>query len=203
MKKILTTLAFAAITLCAAAQVKAPTEWGVRAGLNLMTYSGFENSSDTKYPLSPGFYAGVFAEWPQIYQDFGLRAEVNFATQGCKSQAKDMDFIFIMRSYNILVPVMAQYAFLDGKLKVMAGPQVGLCLGGKNIAKSGGDSDTDKWDKNTPNTFDFSLVFGADYMITAQLGVELRYDLGLTNTFADTSVIYANRGLQIGALYKF
>ena len=203
MKKILTTLAFAAITLCAAAQVKAPTEWGVRAGLSLMTYSGFESSSEYSYPLSPGFYVGAFAEWPQVYQDFGLRAEVNFATQGCKFRAKNEDYIFIMRSYNILVPVMAQYAFLDGRLKVMAGPQLGLCLGGKDIDKSSGITTTDKWDKDRPNTFDLSLVFGADYMIMEQLGVELRYDLGLTNVFSDKSVNYANRGLQLGLLYKF
>lgn len=205
MKKLFISLALAVLAVSASAQISKPVSWGFRGGLNLTGYTNQTPNNEYSFPPLLGFYLGAVAEWNDVFSNFGIRAELDFAAQGAEMKAKVEDAIFIERNYNLLVPVMLEYAFLDDKLRVMAGPQLGLCLGGSSTAKSAGTSVKESWDKNDYNTFDFSLVFGAEYMFIDCLGVELRYDLGLTSVFASSnkSTCYGNHGLQVGAIYKF
>ena len=60
--------------------------------------------------------------------------------------------------------------------------------------------------------FDFSLVVGAQYKLTANIGVDARYNIGLTNVFPTlkndegevTREGFGKQGvLQIGVFYQF
>lgn len=205
MKKIIIFLAFAILALSANAQDLKPATWGVRAGADFMYLSGYKANNDYSFPPLVGFYAGAFAEWNDVFDKFGIRAELNYAGEGNKEKAKTKDVISINRANYLLIPVMLEYAFLEDKLHVLAGPQIGICMGGNTNVKSGGVSTKSAWDKNSYNTFDFSLVFGAEYMFLENIGAELRYDLGLTSIFTASkeSTCRANRGFQLGLVYKF
>lgn len=205
MKKLIISLAFAILALSAGAQEYKPATWGVRAGANFMYLSGYRATNEVAFPALVGGYAGVFAEWNNLFDNFGIRAELNYAAQGNQSKGKATDKITINRSNYLLVPVMLEYGFFENKLHVLAGPQLGICMGGSTKIMSEGRSEKTAWDKNYYNTFDFSLVFGVEYMFIDHLGVEARYDLGLTSVVAasESSTCRANRGFQVGLAYKF
>lgn len=203
MKKIILSLAIAAIALSAGAQtVKVPASWGVRAGLNLSSFGVKADPDHISYPPKPGFYAGAFAEWENIVDYFGLRVEADLSTLGDKEYSKAVDEARLTNnSVNLLIPVMAQYGFMDGRLNVMAGPQLGFCFGGSS--KDEFTSTKVNWEGSDFNTVDFGFVFGADFMLTTKIGVEARYNLGLTPVLKERKKTSANRALSIGVFYQF
>ena len=204
MKKIILSLAIAAIAFSAGAQtVKVPASWGVRAGLNLSTYAAKENPDNFSYALKPGFYVGAFAEWENIVDYFGLRVEANVSTLGEKYSVASDHLKATSNSVNLLIPVMAQYGFIDGRLNVMAGPQLGFCFGGADTIKSDFDTVKTSWKSDHFKTVDFAIVFGADFMLTTKIGVEARYNLGLTPTLVGRGNSSRNRALSIGVFYQF
>ena len=60
MKKILMTVAFAALAIAGA---NAQTKFGVRAGLNLADVAIKENDVKGETKIRPSFYAGALAEF--------------------------------------------------------------------------------------------------------------------------------------------
>jgi len=205
MKKLIITLALAIVAFSVNAQEIKPATWGVRAGANFMFFSGYHANNDYSFPPLVGVYAGAFAEWNNVFSNFGIRAELDYAAQGSKMKGKVEDYIFNQRGHYLNIPVMLEYAFLENRLRVMAGPQLGICLGGGDTLKEGGKTLKTSWEKSHYNSFDFSLAFGAEYMFIDHLGVELRYDLGLTSAISASaeSTCRANRGFQLGLVYKF
>ena len=203
MKKIILSLAFAALALSASAQaVKVPASWGVRAGLNLSSFGVKADPDHISYPPKPGFYAGAFAEWENIVDYFGLRVEANISTLGDREVSKvDDQMRFTHSSFNLLIPVMAQYGFMDGRLNVMAGPQLGFCFGGSGKEELLGEKHA--WESSKFNTVDFAFAFGADFMLTTKIGLEARYNLGITPVLKDRKKTSANRALSIGIFYQF
>lgn len=205
MKKLFIALAFAVLAISAGAQGFQPAVWGVRAGVDFMRHSGYKSTNELSFPPLAGVYAGALAEWDNVFSKFGVRVELDYAATGNKTKAKAEDYIKINRTHYLVLPVMLEYGFLENDLRVMAGPQLGLCLGGSTKIKSGGVTDKTAWSKDSYNTFDFSVVFGVEYMFMDQLGVELRYNLGITSVLAASvsSTCRANRGFQLGLVYKF
>ena len=103
----------------------------------------------------------------------------------------------------INVPVLIEYKLLGGNLALMAGPQLGYCLG-KTVKNVTGDTTTStKADKDNYNAFDAGVTIGATYMVIPNVGIDLRYNLGLTNTGTDSDNVMNNRVLSIGACYMF
>jgi len=205
MRKLFITLALAILTVSVSAQEHKPANWGVRAGANFMFLSGYQANNDYAFPPLVGVYAGAYAEWNNVFSNFGIRAELDYAAQGNKKKGKVIDYCGINRGHYLNIPVMLEYAFLENRLHVMAGPQLGICLGGATSLKADGKTINEPWSKSDYNTLDLSLVFGAEYMFIDHLGVELRYDLGLTSLAAASveSICRANRGFQLGLVYKF
>lgn len=200
MKKIITILA--ALSLCASAYALMPT-FGARAGLNLSRMSNFKNDSQISYPAKPGLYVGVTSEFEGLLGMMDLRVEAYMSGQGQRMKSKSIDEINTLKLTYLNIPVLAQYKVLDDRLSVFAGPELGICFGGKNVNRAGKTVQKTKLDRNEYSRFDFALVLGAEYEIAKGFGVELRFDLGLTNALANTAKTYANRSLQLGATYKF
>lgn len=202
MKKFILTLALIAVAFSVKAQAPVPANWGIRAGLTLTTYSSntYELSTISN-PLQPGFYIGGFADWEKVVGNFGVSIEADFTTMGQRGKDSATGIIYSRTGYHLLIPAIAKYGFLDGRLHVGVGPQLGICFGGKDKTRSGNSTAYVNWDKSDFNVFDFAFVFSADFMITTKIGVEARYNLGLTNNFRNVGS--ANRGLEFGVFYQF
>ena len=77
---------------------------------------------------------------------------------------------------------------------------------------TGDNTNTQKDVVEDYNSFDLSLALGAQYKITANIGVDARYNIGLTNVFPaekndDGEVVKEGWGkqgvLQVGVFYEF
>lgn len=201
MKKIILTLASLAIAASAFAQVSV----GLRAGAN---YAGVRNVDNDREFLTgvPGIYAGVAVQYSldDVVLGLGIRGEVNYSMQGYQFKFTQYDKNKTTLNY-INIPLMAEYSFFDGALSVMAGPQIGFSLGGtfKSVVEGGSTSAKNKesLDDNIINNVDFGFALGATYMFAYNLGIDLRYNPGMTNIFNDGKI--KNNVFSAGILYKF
>lgn len=194
MKKLVITLVAMTIAATSFAQVN----FGVRAGSGTanLTHAFGDNAKSAM-----NLYAGAFADFDlyDVAEGFGIRPEFYLSLQG--GAGKAFDIRTKARSYALNIPVMARYKFLSDQIALMVGPQFGFCLGGKTVTKSEGEKNVLKWDADEYKEFDFGFVFGGDVMVTENIGVEIRYNLGLTDLVEyETS---QNRVFQLGVCYVF
>lgn len=200
MKKIITIIA--ALSLCASAYALMPT-FGARAGLGLSRISNLNTEPGFSYSMRPSIYFGVTSEFEGLLGPMDLRVEAYLAGQGQRMKSKTEDIVRIWRTTYLNIPVLAQYKVLDDRLSLMAGPQLGICFGGKFVTKSGKTVEKTKMGRDDYSRCDFGLVLGANYDIAYGFGAEVRIDVGLSNAMKNTAKTFANRSLQIGVTYKF
>jgi len=163
MKKIiLTAIAVMAFAFTNAQQ----TSFGVKGGLNLTTFSG-GNYYDAKSLV--GFQVGGFAEI-KVIERLSIQPEVLFSTQGAKLDGGSFGDFDTKLNY-INVPVLAKF-YITKQFTVEAGPQIGFLVS----AKSEGDDVKDSF-----KSVDTGFNFGVGYNFTENLGVGLRYTVGLSN----------------------
>jgi len=205
MKKVILSIALAAISCASFAQ-----NFGVKAGAN---FSSVADNDNVKPIL--GCYIGGVADLSLPVANLGLRIEPAYSMQGFNYE--DVTLLNVTtKSHDhfdyINVPVMLEYKLLGGDLALMAGPQVGFCLGIENETTIG-DNDPAKTtlDKDDYNALDFGVTFGATYMVTGNVGVDLRYNLGLSQIIPDKEITsgvvtegcWNNRVLSVGVCYMF
>ena len=163
---------------------------GIKGGLNI-----YDVHTTNNYNFDPkvGFHAGVFAHF-HITEMFALQPEIMYSGQGAKyqnSNAKlNLDYIN--------VPVFLQYMFNNG-FRIQAGPQVGFLIRAKSINNQVSINQT-----NDFNTLDFALSMGASYVHTKSgLGIDARYNHGLSQINEQGYEKMTNRGFQLGLFYLF
>lgn len=185
--------------------------FGLKAGVNLATL----HLADEDFPagmtpntnLKTSGFGGVFVNVP-LAANFRLQPEVVFSSQGSKLEggALGNDAYEIDAQY-INVPVMFQYQTMGGFF-VEAGPQLGILV----KAEMDGPDDTGSGDmdiKDNMKTTDFSLAGGIGYLSRIGLGVNARYNAGISNVFnADEDDMELggkakNSVIQIGLVYHF
>lgn len=199
MKKILVTLALVAMTTGAFAQ-----SFGVRFGANLNDIAGIGDTDHSAINL--GAYAGAVVDLALPVANFGLRIEPAFSLQGASRKGELVVGTKFEDTYNssyVNVPFYAEYKLLGGNLSLMAGPQLGFCVGMEHKNVLGSTSATTKYDSDDINTFDFGVGFGISYMITSDVAIDLRYNLGLGNISKADDTTWQNRVISIGAAYLF
>ena len=189
MKKILMTVAFAALAVVGAnAQVK----FGARAGLNLANVATKVNDVKVETNIRPSFYVGGLAEF--AFNDVVLMdAGLTYSNQG--SKAKEGDGKYIQHSLNL--PVWIKYDF---------GPKAGLYAGYILSAQGKSNGKTETIDSNAYNHFDYGIGLGAEYNLPNNgLFFEASYNWGLANLDknGDSKNYTNNRVIQIGVGYKF
>lgn len=227
MKKLIVTLAALVVASGAFAQLK----FGVKAGGNLSTISGMtseENGLDwgnlakvtPSQSMKPGFNVGAWAEY-MVMPLLGVQVELNYSAQGVNTKvesssstlglASTMDTKFSSGYINI--PILAKIHFAN--IAAYVGPQLGFATGFKSATTTvTGDTTT----TNNPESvedysgFDFSIALGAQYKLTANIGVDARYNIGLTNVFPTlkndngdiTREGFGKQGVfQLGVFYEF
>ncbi len=192
MKKILMTVAFAALAIAGAnAQVK----FGVRAGLNHTDQAAKEY--DIKQETVPriSFHVGALVEY--AFNDVVLMdAGLTYSNQGYKTKIGDGKVI----DHTLNLPVWFKYDFAGFRPK--AGIYAGYIL--SQQLKGNGNSRT--VDSDSYNHFDYGIGLGAEYNLPNNgLFFEASYNSGLANLKknGDAKNYENNRVIQVGVGYKF
>ena len=192
MKKILMTVAFAALAIAGAnAQVK----FGVRAGLNHTDQAAKEY--DIKQETVPriSFHVGALLEY--AFNDVVLMdAGLTYSNQGYKTKIGDGKVI----DHTLNLPVWFKYDFAGFRPK--AGIYAGYIL--SQQLKGNGNSRT--VDSDSYNHFDYGIGLGAEYNLPNNgLFFEASYNSGLANLKknGDAKNYENNRVIQVGIGYKF
>ena len=192
MKKILMTVAFAALAIAGA---NAQTKFGVRAGLNLADVA--LKSGDRKFEtkIRPAFYVGGLAEF--AFNDVVLMdAGLTYSNQGAKAKEGDGAF----RQHALNLPVWFKYDFAGFRPK--AGLYAGYIL--SQQLKTGNEITT--VDKDDYKHFDYGIGLGVEYNLPNNgLFFEASYNWGLANLEknGDSKNYANNRVIQVGVGYKF
>ena len=197
MKKIVLTLALAAMTTLGFAQ-----SFGVKVGANINDLTGYDTDHKT---ADLGMYVGAVVDLGLPVANLGLRLEPAFSMQGASRTGELLGKKWTTKAaYDYInVPVLVEYKLLGGNLALMAGPQLGFCIGGHTNTTSGDTKSSTKLDSDDYSSFDAGITLGATYMIIPNVGIDLRYTLGLTNVGTDSDNVMNNRVLSIGACYMF
>ena len=192
MKKILITVAFAALAIAGAnAQVK----FGIRAGLNHTDQAAKEY--DIKQETVPriSFHVGALVEY--AFNDVVLMdAGLTYSNQGYKTKIGDGKVI----DHTLNLPVWFKYDFAGFRPK--AGIYAGYIL--SQQLKGNGNSRT--VDSDSYNHFDYGIGLGAEYNLPNNgLFFEASYNSGLANLKknGDAKNYENNRVIQVGVGYKF
>lgn len=171
------------------------TRFGVKGGLNVSSFAGGDYY-DSKSLI--GFHVGGFAEI-KVIERLAIQPELLFSTQGAKLEYfGDSDVDNKLNYLN--VPVLAKF-FITKEFTVEAGPQIGFLLSAKEDSRNA---------KDDFKSVDFGFNFGVGYSFTDNLGVNLRYTVGLANIadyetdnvedFLDSP---KNSNLALSLAYKF
>jgi hypothetical protein len=139
-------------------------QFGPKAGVNI---ANFQNG-DYKNNTLVGFHLGGFLSFA-AGKNFAIQPEVLFSTQGAKIDDATNPHKEFKANY-LNIPVLVQLR-TNGGLYLETGPQAGLLL----TAKTDDESVKDLY-----KSLDWSWVFGLGFRSKIGLGLDARYNLGLT-----------------------
>jgi hypothetical protein len=191
MKK-LTLVLLAGISFATAANAQS-LQFGIKAGANFANVNG-DGLQGTSTSSLVGFNGGVFLGLG-FTDNLSLQPELVYSGQGFKESESGETGTQTENYINI--PVLLKYKLPVG-LYFETGPQIGFLMSAK--AKASGFSVDDKASfKST----DFSWAIGAGFQIpSTQLGIDVRYNIGLANIANDNGSGSVKNGvLQVGLTY--
>jgi hypothetical protein len=159
---------------------------GLKAGVNIANYNDAANSIDSRV----GFHGGLLAQI-LVNPKFGIQPELVYSQQGAKFRTgtDKLDYLNI--------PILFQY-LTPGGFRLETGPQIGVLANAKFKYENGVEVDI----KNTVKSSDIAWAFGLGFISSSGLGIDARYNLGLTDITNGNPDI-KNRVWQIGAFYQF
>ncbi|NRR90778.1 porin family protein [Winogradskyella undariae] len=171
MKKYFIALLFVSVTSFGMSQ---EIFYGVRGALNVSNLD-FDPDASFENQHRNGFAFAGFVDFG-ITENVSLLTELQWSAEGGKDSELRADYLKL--------PIQLRFSLSDN-LKVGFGPQIALKT----------------WEyEDSFSTFVFSGVAGAEYMITDELFLDVRYYYGITNILDEdlTSVEAKNHVLQFG-----
>jgi hypothetical protein len=186
------------ISLALCALIIVCTTWaqssrlGIKGGLNVSTLSDDNDELGSRL----GFHAGLLAHL-HLSPQLALQPEVVYSSQGAKYTVLDGEHSLALNYVN--VPVMLQYMF-DNGFRLQTGPQVGF-LAGVNDKREG--TETNNFTSDDFKTVDFAWSAGLGYLTQSGLGVDARYNFGLSNINDFGDAKRRNNVFQVGLFYMF
>lgn len=164
------------------------THFGIKGGVNFANIK--DEAAGTTADNKTGFNVGGLAHI-HVSRHFAVQPEIVYSTQGAEySNGAKLKLNYIN------VPVLAQYMFADG-FRLQTGPQLGI-LTTSHYKAGNSESDID----NLSNV-DVAWSFGASYVGHSGLGIDARYNLGLTDVSKSNTTDLKNRVWQVGLFYQF
>jgi hypothetical protein len=165
---------------------------GVKGGLNLYNVN---NSNDAKYDTKAGINLGLLGHI-HLSKHVAFQPELVYSAQGVKFTSGGTDTKINLNYIN--VPLLVQYMF-DNGFRLEAGPQIGFLASANSKTGSVKTNIKDHY-----KTVDAAVAIGIGYVHPPTgFGVDLRYNLGLTDINENSSVKSTNRGIQLGVFYLF
>jgi outer membrane protein with beta-barrel domain len=200
MKKAILCLSIIALAVVSAnAQVK----FGLKAGLNLSSYTGkdaalFGGGKEGKLDFNGGGLVNI-----GLCKSFSLQPEIFFSGQGTRFAVGNSNGGGEFDVDYVNVPLLIKYNVTKG-FALEAGPQVGFLISAIGKPYTTGESAINE--KSYFNTMDYAVAFGASYLTNANLGFDARYNWGLSKDLLQgTNDPYRLFGtvFQLGAYYMF
>lgn len=192
MKKLLLFSQAVCISIIACAQV----QFGAKAGLNLSNLSVSPSSPLISYNNKVHSNAGFLVLIP-VGDNFKAQAELQYSGQGTDSKVSLITTNYKLQYLNI--PLLLKYVDQSGFFAEI-GPQLGFLLSAKAVA---GSTSSDY--KSLFKPADFSGVLGLGYLSSYNIGIDLRYNLGVSKIgdggFSSTSI--KNKVFQTSLFYMF
>lgn len=194
----------AILTICFAlfSSTQAQVSFGAKAGGAITSLPGdYSNFSKV------GFYGGVTGELP-VGKKFSVAAELVYSLQGNKQRIMFADWAPTTGSYEydekahmnlsyVNVPVLVKYQVVKNVF-IETGLQAGLLVAAK-VKTTDGSGDI----KDNYKSFDLSWPIGVGFKLPNGLGVNLRYNHGLTSVYKTNYWDPKNRVVQLGVFYIF
>jgi len=166
-------------------------QFGIKGGANLANIK-IENAADGDHRL--GFHVGGLAHI-HLSRLFALQPELMFSMQGREQEVNGIEYKTKLSYIN--VPVLLQYMAGTG-FRLQTGPQLGILV---DAESEGNGVEVDV--KKSYKTPDVSWAFGASYLTNVGLGLDARYNLGLSNINDVNATKMTNRVWQFGLFYQF
>jgi len=186
MKTILSVILLLSLTIAVKAQ-SADTHFGLKAGLNI---SSLDVKDGVDFDSKAGFHIGGLAHI-HLSPHFGVQPEFVYSEQGGKDGSDKWNINYLN------IPVLLQYMTGSG-FRLQTGPQLGFAVSSK--IKSG---DIEQNIKDDVNRVDVSWALGASYLFPEAIGIDARYNIGLTNVNDAETPKVRNRVFQLGLFYQF
>jgi hypothetical protein len=187
MKKVIVLM----VAVASYAAVQAQVSYGAKGGFNISNVRGSDVSGN-KAKL--GIHFGGYVAIP-VTKEFSVQPELVFSTQGDKVIERGLPDSKININY-LNIPVMAKYTTESGFFGE-TGPQLGFLLNAKEKA---GSSKTDI--KDSFKKVDLSWALGVGYLTDFDLGINLRYNFGISKLDKDGEAKVFNSVFQAGVFYK-
>ena len=193
----------------------AQMQLGLKAGLNIANVGGSDADylvdEDVSISLDSrtGFEAGIFFMY-QFSKMFALQPEIYFSMKGATYSENggeltlSLDYTEIPLLFKLLIPIEGSGV----RPAVFVGPSIGINTTSNVKAEVDGETILDMDLKDETASTEFCLVFGGGVGFpvgTNELGVEIRYILGLT-TWDDNSedpLDITNNVLNFNVYYGF
>jgi len=190
------------------------TRFGIKGGVNLAEFrlNGFAAGTQPNTNMKTSMNGGFFVNVPLGTNGLAVQPEVVYSGQGSKlSQTTTVGSITTTNNYEqdlsyINVPIMLQWKSAGGFL-IETGPQAGFLV----RAKQEGPGETETKNYDAYDKFDFSWGAGLGYLSRIGLGINARYNLGLSNSIEDGGGNNSsndgreakNKVVQIGLFWAF
>jgi hypothetical protein len=162
---------------------------GLKGGLNL---ASIDNNTTANFNSRLGYHGGLFinvAVTPQL----AVQPEVVYSSQGAKYSVSNGQEHALAINY-VNIPLMLQAKVGKG-FYAQAGPQIGILTG---VTDKFNGAETGFFTSDDFKKTDVALGFGLGYAGASGVGLDARYNLGLTNINAVGSTSLKNNNLQIG-----
>jgi hypothetical protein len=166
--------------------------FGLKGGLNVSTLS---NTNGSDYGSKPGLHAGLLAH-VHLSPTVAIQPEVMYSSQGTKYTAGTTEHVLGLDYVNI--PVQFQYMFSNG-FRLQTGPQVGFLV---NVKDKVNDVETGNFSSDDFKSVDFAWSAGLGYLTPSGLGVDARYNFGLSNINDAGGNRLRNNVFQVGLFYQ-
>lgn len=170
-------------------------KFGIKGGLNVAKLD-YNNNTDADWRT--GFHLGGLAHI-HLTPSFSLQPEVYYSSQGTKRPNQFGSGTMNLNLSYVNVPVLLQYNFANG-FRLQGGPQVGFLVG---VSDKVNDVELNRLNTSSFKSVDVSLPLGLSYLGFSGLGVDVRYNVGLTNVLQATPPTAKNGVFQVGAFYLF
>lgn len=168
-------------------------DFGLKGGLNLASWTA--NSNGAGYQNRLAYHIGGLVQvhlTPQI----AIQPEVVYSSQGTKYTVANTEHSLALNYINI--PVMVQ-AKIGSGVYAEAGPQIGFLT---SVSDKISSTETNYFTTQDFKNTDVALGFGLGYQGSSGIGVDARYNLGLTNINNAGSNNIKNNVVQIGLFLK-